>query len=201
MSETIKDGCGSGYLTRVTSDNRLTTYAVIAPYIEFASSKHQDAYNLNLIRAPVSASTQTIVMQIRNTDPQRLLHIWNNVISYNGGDTNHNRVLDFNISTGVSFPPTSGYVLGFVAPLWINLPKTPPITGYLWDKTTPGGMQFVSPGSIAFSTLITQGSYYHPLDGCVVIPPGDTLTYSMNAEETGVASLSVKMYFKAAEDD
>lgn len=197
MSETIKDGTGSGYLARVTSDNRLETYSIQSPYIEYATSRYQNGWNLNLVSAPLTGGVETIVAQLKNTDSNNA-YIWNYLISYNGGDTNHNRVMSFNVKVGTG-APISAYVTANIAPLWVNLQKSSTLTGYIWDKTTAGGMVMANAGTTVFSTYVAQGSFLHAVEGSVTLPPGETITYSMIAEESGLASLAIKFYQKNEE--
>lgn len=55
MSETIKDGAGTGYLAKVTSENKLTTEAIAEDIVAHVNAIEEQVYSIVVSQTPVGA--------------------------------------------------------------------------------------------------------------------------------------------------
>jgi len=196
MSETIRDGTGTGYLTRVDSDNRLWTAAVSTPKITERAEAGQ-SYFLSINDAPLASGTDTKVIYLKNNDPT--LYLYTNVLclGWNGGNTNHNRTMTM-YSVADTGTPTGSMQSVVVPNFLIGVGGVANGTFMRWDKTNPGGMTTPNVGTVAVGLICSQGMTYHWLHGALVFPPGQERCFSLKAEEDGVASMMAHIYYAPA---
>lgn len=195
MSETIKDGTGTGYLAKVSNDNKLWVESVATPKITDVAARGE-SYFLSINDAPLASGTDTKVLYLKNGDPTMYMYTHVLCLGWNGGSTNHNRCMTMYSIAGTGVP-TSGAQSVVVPNFLVGIGGLANGTFMRWDKTLAGGM--VTPGGTAAVGLIcAQGMTYHWLNGALVFPPGQERCFSLKAEEDGVASMMAHIYYAPA---
>lgn len=104
MAEQIKDGTGSGYLTKVDSDNRFYTRSVTEPE-EFFANQKGNAYNLNTGIVTLTDDNETTLFYMKNNEEKAFV-ITATVIAIWASDGDG---LDM-LSTIVRNPTTGGII-------------------------------------------------------------------------------------------
>lgn len=186
MSEQIKDGTGKGYLAKVNSENQLITDSVVTTGLGHASRVHGYAFSVG---TPVMAVTATggAVLWFQHTDTSFNFIVHRILMGWNGGDTNHNRVINGSLFYGASVPTANQTTF---TPANMNRSSQNAIEGtsYLWDEVGDG-MTIADPGTFVGSLLVGQGMSVLDVEDSIIIPPNLSFSITVAPEEAGNAVL------------
>ena len=193
MSHIIEDGKGTGKKAKVDADNKLATTAITRIAITFISESLGDAFRVTSTFLPITA-TRGCVFWFRNNSATKHFHVSTVRIGWNGGDTNHNRVVKAELRGGVSEPSANNQT---AATLGLNsiAPKTPEMTAYEWDSVSTG-MTVASEGVLSATAIFSQGLTVVDVEGAIIMGTNGALGIFFQAEETGLATITVEGYFE-----
>lgn len=191
----IQDGTGKGYWAKVDSYNRINTYSTTIKEISDVSTRNENAFSVTTDVYTFNSTNEHPWLYIKNTNPNLYLYISSIIYSYNGGDTNHNRVMTKRVYRDVSVP-TDRYDECCQANLNIGSGNTALLTAYSWDGSTGDGMEIDTSSANNVSTsIVGQGSLtLGDLEG-VVLPYNASMLFTYEPEEIGTATISTKLYF------
>lgn len=191
---TIKDGTGQGYRAKVNNNNRLLTTANTQSTISAVSNEFGQAFSFSALEKAVVANTEYHLLWIKNTNPNNNFLINRVVVSYNGGNTNHNRVVTGRFRLG-SIPPSANFTS--IPGGALNQSKNaniPLAEAYVWNGTG-SGMTITSSGPIALSGYFRQGFTDIVYDGTFSLGYNNVIDLTMTAEEDGLVSLVVTGWY------
>lgn len=189
----IKDGTGSGYRAQVDLDHRIRVRATASADIEFNSTKYGTAFNFLSVENSITSGSEYHVLWLKNTDTNRKLHINTIYVSYNGGNTNHNRVLINRIRFGSSTPSannttTTGNNLNLVNS------NSALVEAYYWNGVG-AGMTISGNGPVILSSYFGNGFNHIDFQGALLLGYNQVLDFTIQAEETGIASIVLTGWF------
>jgi hypothetical protein len=196
MSDLIlKDGTGSGYRVKVTSDNSLQVDATTRSNAQYRSSQGV-GFAVALQIQSVTGGTEYAALRFKNTDTTRNWRVNNVFLSYNGGDTNHNRMCEGRFYVGMTAPSANATV---VTPGNLNLSSSgvAQADAHVWDGVG-SGMTVVSNGVLAYTGLFGPGFNQISFDGATVLGLNDILGLTVKPEETGKIALIMTGWFEEA---
>jgi hypothetical protein len=190
----IQDGTGNGYRAEVSNANRLLTAAVISTEFHHASEIDGRAYTmaaneLNLSNSAVDYN----VLLFQNTDPTLDFHLNKIYVSWNGGSTNHNRVLTARLRLG-GVVPTANSTL--ISPVNINTTKSLIALSnvYSWNGTG-NGMTILTPGTNLYSSYFKQGYTIVDFESAFILTYNIVVSISFQPEEAGLASVVISGHY------
>lgn len=189
MAESIKDGTGKAFLAKVTNKNLLAVKAEVDQRLAVASLEDGKGWSVGTSVLPVTATGGHMLwFKHENTDQDFVIHQL--LVSWNGGDTNHNRALTGNIFYGTP-EPTGNHLA--ISPLNLNRGSVAQsgMTVYMWNTVTGDGLTVASDGTAGGSAIGSQGMTTVNLEGSLVIPPNVAVSIKVGPEEAGKCSLIV----------
>jgi len=190
----IQDGSGKGYWAKVDSYNRTHTYSTTLKEISDVSSRTENSYSVTTELFTFNSTNEHPWLYIKNTNPSLYMFISSIIYSYNGGDTNHNRVMTKRVYRDIP-TPTDRYNNCCKSNLNIGSNNTALLTAYSWNGSGDGMEIDLTNSTYVSTSLITKGSLpLGDLEG-VVLPYNSSLLFTYEPEEIGTASISTKLYF------
>lgn len=190
MSTVIKDGTGASFNTKVDSNNRLQALSIDVPLVA-QKAIDGDTYVITTAFLPVT-TTEGLVQWFTNNETDKILVIETVQIFFNGGDTNHNRMVKWR-SYPLTTEPTTNTVTSPFANFNSTSAKTFNGIHKYWDGVGTGMTGHVL-GPQTSAILIGQSGAIFAARGVQLIGPGLSIGATMEAEETGVASIFVVAY-------
>jgi hypothetical protein len=178
----IKDGTGRGYAAEVDVNNRLHTKAVTLQELRVISDADQQAYMISTDLLTVPAS-EANVFWFKFTGANQRIHIEKFWFNWNGGDTNHNRVVIARFWAGMAEPSANNEVLT-PGNLYFGSVNSPSLSAQGWDGVSTG-MTIASQGGQMGTALLAQGQTVMEHGGAVVLPKDQIFGLSVQAEEIG----------------
>jgi hypothetical protein len=192
MPGMIKDGTGKGFLAKVDDKNRLFTRAINVP-IRASKAGMGQAFVISLDRVPITA-TKGLVGWLYNSDDSRYLAIPQISISWNGGDTNHNRVLEVDFAGGDGQPTTNTKAVVSRNTKGGD-PTALPAVALQWNGVGTGmtGHDVTQHVDISF-IAVAQGHTVVETEGAFLVSPKTSISLYARGEELGSSSVSVWSY-------
>lgn len=195
MAETIRDGTGAGALARVTSDNRLATDSIVT----LASSERSLTGNLFGVGTGYLTTSGSMsfggVLWLRNDATTEDLLVQKLIFGWNGGTTSFNRVVRSFIKYQTSAPTGNATSINDQIE---NISKTGgaavasgKVTAFKWDGVGDG-FTGGSGGFLQIPNQIPQGNTSIPIDGEIILGPGDAM--EMQVIDSGTADLEAGIY-------
>lgn len=190
----IQDGSGKGYWTKVDSYNRIHTYSTGLKEISDVSSRSENAYSITTDVITFNSTNEHPWLYMRN-DSDLYLYISSVIYSYNGGDTNHDRVMIKRVYRDVP-EPTDRYSNDCnQSNLNMGSNNTASLTTYSWDGSGDGMEIDLTDVKQLSTSLIMKGSLLlGNLEG-IILPFNSSMLFTYEPEEVGTASISIKLYF------
>lgn len=199
MSETLKDGRGTGNRAQVDEDGRLRTHATALTAMAHASKSHGRAFSIPALNYSLSTADQEYnLVWVRNDDPEYNMHINRFYIGWNGGDTNHNRTLDCRMYVGTP-EPTANNTSFNLGNLNFTSSRESVTTNYLWDGVG-NGLTVAAQGTKAIANYFSQGTTTIEVDGTIVVGYGQAIMLTATPEEAGDVSLIASVWFTESGD-
>lgn len=185
MSTIIKDGTGASFNAKIDSNNRIQTLSVDIPLVA-QKAIDGDTYVFLTDFLPVT-TTEGLMQWFTNNETDKILVIETVQVFFNGGDTNHNRVVKWR-----AFPLTTEPTTNTITSPFGNLNSTSAKTfngvHKYWDGVGTGMTGHVL-GPQTAAILIGQSGALFAAKGVQLIGPGLSIGVTLEAEETGVASI------------
>ena len=186
MTDFIKDGTGTGYRAKVTSDNRLTTDSVETT-AESLASVGGDSFNVSNDIVDITSDAETALIHIRNTNSEDW--VVTRVYFHFGGSTGGVGSGEFCMTTNA----TTGTLISggsAVTPVNANLGSAKLLVGEFLQGTNGST---VTDGIEFLRTIVPSFTSRNiiPFDS-VIVPPGASLSLSFKPP-AGNTSLNVQL--------
>jgi len=188
----IKDGKGKGFLAGINKYNRLDVSASTSPRIYYESRDREAAFGITIPQLTVTTGGER-VLYIKNTSSTQNMVITDIRPCWNGGTTNHNRALAFQIWFG-SAAPTANNTTGAAGNLNRSSNNTFDLDVEYWDEAA-GGMT-IAGGAAGLSLLLGQGSTRLEIGGAIILGANDTISFQMTGEEIGEVAMVVRGFME-----
>lgn len=200
MSElTIKDGSGRGYRAKVDEYNRLLTRTASITQSALVSDRDGLAFTLPAMNYSLGVGAQEYyLLWFKNKDPDRHFHINRYYLTWNGGDTNHNRIVDVRMYVGTG-EPSANYVDFTPGNLNLTSPRVALCEAKLWN-TVGNGITVPSAGTKAQAAYLGQGAVQFDVDGTFIIGYDQIIAISAIPEEAGKVSLIVSGWYEVEQE-
>jgi hypothetical protein len=190
----LKDGTGSGYLTKVDNRNRVYTNSVSIREMSFISGVDEQAYAFTTSNLSITTSEYAVawITMPTGTDHMHIEKAW---LNWNGGDTNHNRVC-FVRFHGAMGTPSANHQAVTPRNLRVGSSNSANLTVYEWDGVG-SGMTVSTNGASMGLIHVTQGLTTVDLDGSVIVPKDGVLGLTVEGEEAGKFAMGLTLWFNA----
>lgn len=191
----IKDSTGKGVFAKVTEDNELLTRAVTSSVPHKAALKGDDAVTgtpILVLNATTTPAVDSKVIYLRNDSDIPYVFSFN-LNSWNGGDTNHDRVMyvDFFIETGTVL---ANNTLTPAFSLNQTITKDIPLTIEVWDGVD-NGLTFTNGAPFSSTTLNPKGVTKIASPDTLILGRGKAISAALRGEEVGVGGIVIFGYF------
>jgi len=192
MTTEIKDGFGTGGRARVDQYGQLYVHAVSSEELH-SDSLAERAFGVGTIKLPLTANGGFMLwLKHTNTEADLIVHdLW---VSWNGGDTNHDRCCELQLYEGGSIPTANEYAIT-AKNLNLGSAKQAAITAYMWNTATGDGLTIATPGNLVGEALIAKGFTKGQFTGALIVPPEKSLAIKLIPEEAGNATLMLLTAF------
>ena len=197
MSMTIKSGVGSAYLAGVSADNELLVRSQ-SRQLELVKTIDGRTFLAATLLLDIT-TTQGMVGWMQLTDTVNQLAIASIAVSWNGGDTNHDRCCEVAFMAGATQPDTNTATLSLRNTNTTST-RTLGATGLKWDGVGTG-MTGHTPGLTLAESTFRKGYTVLDLEGKMIIGPSSTLSVLAKGEEAGRMSVTVYFYLLEQGDD
>lgn len=188
----IKDGTGKGYSARVCSHNRLAVNAVVIK-IEAWKAQQGRTYSMNTGILPAAAS-KNLLFWSHYTAENKFLALERLIISWNGGNTNHNRCANVYLEVGLTQPDTGTEEQPIRNTNSAQASNTLAATALRWDGTTGTGMTGHTIGVATQEYIVDRGKTCWEVGGSFIIAPGYKLGIYIEGEEAGYAAIGTRFF-------
>jgi hypothetical protein len=189
----IKDGTGSGSVVKV-ENTRLWTQSVMKTTLANTADVSGYSFTWGCYGKTLPGTDEYTILRIKNTDSQRHLHLHRFMLSWNGGDTNHNRCIVGAFYAG-TYPPSANYTSLNPSSTNFSMQLTAPSEAQTWDGVG-NGMTVATNGIKAFEHYFPQNITDVPLDGSIIVPFGISVGFTVKGEEVGKFSFLVSGWFE-----
>lgn len=188
----ILDGSGKGYRAFVNDDGKLEVSAVIDTYESYISANFGRAFSVSTRVQTLNSTNEHYVMWLQNQSQQYDMRIWVANFAWNGGSTNHNRVMKWGwyVASGA---PTANYTTAVVGNLNLKSNNTSGVSVYKWDGVGDG-MTMGSAGFLTTQELFAQGHSIISAQGIPVLGYNDISAFSITGEEIGDFVITLRFY-------
>lgn len=192
------DDLRTGKSVRLTSDNRILTESIT----ELVSSERSRAgklWGLGTGNLTVTSSMSLgSVLWFKNGTVDEDWYVQKLIFGWNGGSTNFDRTV-FSLIYYNSADPTANNTS--IDAAIENISKSGStaavtkdnFTGYKWDEVGTG-MTVGSGGFAQIPNRIAKGNTSIPIDGEIILGPGNSMEFRITPEETGEFHVSVVFY-------
>lgn len=195
----IKNGTGDGNRAEVDSEHRLHVAAKTRTASSISTEKGL-SFGFAVLDRTITGGHEHGVFRFKNEDPNYDYQVTRIFMAWNGGDTNHNRVI-VGRAYKDSVAPT-GHCLDNatypqIGPGNLNLGSSRTAIGeyHIWNGASGLGMEMTSSGTLIQSVMGAQGTTVLDIDGTIDIPFGSSYFITLEAEETGKFSIIATGWF------
>jgi len=189
----IQDGTGTGKRLKIDSNNRAQVRAQSELVIAVKSLDDGDAYQMYCPSLTLGGVAEHNAFYFKNTSETRSFVINKYFLSWNGGDTNHNRIAFVKQYINAGAPTANSTQFG-AGNLNTGSGNVASMTVYYWDGVGTTGMTQTA-GTQAGELQISQGVKVVDIQGSTVIAPQDSITISFTGEEVGKIGVTIEGYF------
>lgn len=137
------------------------------------------------------------VLWVRNDDNDRDFIISTIFSGWNGGDTNHDRVITVTSKANATIP-TANNTASALLNTNLGSSRTADATVFIWDGVGTTGMSTTN-GTVLSGGGHEKGSVEIDFKAATIIPAGASFSMSLAPEEAGVASVGFVGWFEDAE--
>lgn len=194
----LTDGTKGRTPARVSGDNRLTTEAITEP-ISSERSRAGRLWGAGTGSISVSSSMSLgPVLWIKNTGVTYDWYVQKLVYGWNGGTTNHNRTVLSFIKYQTTEPTGANTAINAAIE---NISKSgsaaavtnTDFTGHKWDESGTG-MTGGTGGYLQIPNRLAIGNTSIPIDGEIILGPGDSMELQITPEEDGLFNAAIVFY-------
>jgi hypothetical protein len=174
----------------VNEDHELLTRAATTSYISKLAGRDK-AFGTTTPMLAIPTNGGRMFWMVNNSDDEdfRIDSLWCN---WNGGSSTHIAVLFGQMYFSDGAPTANQVQSGFGSMKSAPTPlMSQDLGAYYWDGVGTGMTMASSTMYPAFVWCTPKGAYQYHLDGCVVIPPQNTLSFALQGEEAGLASVNL----------
>lgn len=191
MSNTIKDGKGRGYLAEVDSENFLRTRAVVLDEAVYFAREYGNSYYVTSSSMTLNSTNSHVVLFLQNTNSSRPIQINGVSYSWNGGSTNHNRVMRIRIIK-TTVLPSANYEEATAVNLNWGSSTSPDVLIYKWDGVGDG--MTISSGLSIFDNWVDKGFTPVLTRGVPIVRFNNGIVIEVTGEEIGTFSCSFEFF-------
>jgi len=191
----ILDGKGDGYKVQVDKDHRMLTKSIIETEEAFIASKDARSYLVSTLVHTLNSTNEHKVLYLRNNSQQYDMRIQTVYLSWNGGSTNHDRVMKWSWYVAPN-EPTANHEEALVGNLNFRSNNIANITAYKWDGVGDGITW--DNGIIGSEELLGNGHSKIENWGTPIIGFNNAVGLAFTGEEIGDFSATVRFYMKEA---
>lgn len=184
----IKDGTGKGYRAKVTEMNYLAVDAVQ----ETAWHRNSEQDVGYILSAPQQAITATGGRFLWAQSSDLPLHINGFFVGWNGGSTNHNRMMEIQVYFNDTKPSVNTQVLTPRNPI-SNGGRAINIDSVSWNGTGNGMTTFTA-GTLIDNYIVGPGFTFIPIDGSLLVAVNNSVSINLKGEEAGNATFVFSGY-------
>lgn len=188
----ILDGSGKGYRAFVNDYGKLEVCATVETNESYISSVFGRAFSVSTLVHTLNSTNEHYVMWLQNQSQQYDMRIWVANFAWNGGSTNHNRVMKWNWYVG-SGEPTANHTTAISGNLNLKSNNDSEVSVYKWDGVGDG-MTMGSSGVLTTQELFSQGHSIIEARGIPVIGYNDISAFSITGEEIGDFVITLRYY-------
>ena len=188
------DGKGRGYQAGVDGNNRLLINGVSQTEIASSSAAGR-AFSAGTPMLSVTSTDGSMLYYANNCSVNaRVSKVY---IHWNGGDTNHNRVMFISFYKDCSAPSANNTASALSNLNWGSGNTASDCVVNYWDEASTG-MTVATQGTPVGFVCVAQGQTTMEINDSIIIPNGSTLCVNMRGEEAGEASVIVSMSYEEA---
>ena len=197
----ILDGTGNNRSAKVTSDNRLRGDVVTEP-ISAERSRKGLLFGTGTGSVSVTDGMSLApVLWLKNSGTDHDFYIGKLIYGWDGGSTNFNRTILSFIKYQTSQPTTN---TADASPAIENISRSGTTaavtdgdaTALKWDGGgTDAGMTGGSGGYLQIPNRLAQGNTSIPIDGEIILGPGDAMEIQVTPQEDGLFNAAI-IYYK-----
>lgn len=188
----ILDGTGKGYRAKVTNCGKLEVCSVVETNESYLSGNFGRAFSISTLVQTLNSTNEHYVMWMKNQSQNYDMRIWVANFAWNGGSTNHNRVMKWSWYVG-SGEPTANHTAAISGNLNLSSNNDSEVTTYKWDGVGDG-MTMGSAGIKTTEELFSQGHSIIEARGIPVIGYNDVIAFSITGEEVGDFVITVRYF-------
>ena len=196
----ITSGTGTVNAAAVTSDNRLKTDTISEP-ISTERSRQGLLFGTGTGSVSVTSGMSLApVLWLKNSGTDYDFYVQKLIFGWNGGSTNFNRTILSFIKYQTTQPTTN---TADASPAVENISKSgstsavtdPDATALKWDGGGADvGMTGGSGGYLQIPNRLAQGNTSIPIDGEIILGPGDAMEMQVTPEQDGLYNVAIVYY-------
>jgi hypothetical protein len=183
----IKDGGGSGSAALVDT-GRLQTDAVIESSFH-RLSEEGFGWTLSMPKKTLTTTGGQVLWAAANDLP---LHIFGIHVGWNGGSTNHNRMVELEVRFQSTVPTALNTEL-LARDARAGVTRIPDITAHVWNGSSDG-MTGSTEGILMHTFTCGPGYSFISLDGSLLVSTDVSFSINAKPEEVGTLTLSMHGY-------
>lgn len=195
MSETIKDGTGKGYLTKVNQHHQLFTESVIQ-----TEESHICGHGLSFVASTkvltLNSTNPHLFLYLKNTNTEKNIHIWIVNFAWNGGSTNYNRTMKWGWVIAPN-EPTGNHILVTPGNLNFTSGNNAEALVYKWDGVGDG--MIYTGGIIPSEEMFGQGISKVEARGIPILGLNNAIGFVLTGDEIGNAAITMRFFYKDKE--
>ena len=188
----------NGKRALVSNNNQLHTLSETRIALHSYADRRA-AYIFSMPPRTLPGTSEYMMMWFAPTDTARHAHVERVIYSWNGGSTNHNRVMTVRLYIGTPAPSANAVAFS-PGNMWIG-DLTPAEGSYYQWNTVGNGMTVASNGVFATGSMYSQGQTPYVFDGGMVIPNGVSVGLTVQGEEEGDFAISVIGFFEGMHNE
>jgi hypothetical protein len=192
MDGMVEDGTGGSYRVKVDSRNRFHVDSLTKPEGRIVAEEGR-AFNALSIGMTFNSTNPHAILRIVNLDQNRNMAIESIMVSWNGGDADHNRAMYMELFRDMDAPSANYNDFSPVNSL-VGDPNPAIGTFNRWDGVGDG-MTIAATGTPEFAAYVGQGLTIIPWNGTIILPYGRPLGVQLTPEQLGGYSLDVGFYY------
>lgn len=193
MAEIIKDGTGTGKTLKINENNKAMCDSVIQSEESEVAERTGQSFVISTLVKTLNSTDPHFFLYLKNTSVDKNLYIWIANFGWNGGSTNHNRVLKWGWLVN-SNEPTANHTAVIPGNLNFTSSEVASAIAYKWDGVGDG-MTYTG-GGIASEAIFAQGYPRIETRGIPILGVNHSFGILLTGEEVGDAVVTLRFYYK-----
>lgn len=192
MPDTIRDGTGEGFLVKVTEQHRMLVSSVVQREESYIADEFGQTYVITTQGVTLNSINQHVLLYVKNTSPTKKLYHATMEIGYNGGSVNRDRSMKLQILGGFT-GPSANHVVVPINNVNFTSGNVAEADCCIWDGVGDG-MTFA--GGVVNEGVFPAGHNVFETHGMPIMGLNDIMAVGVEAEEIGLVSVSIRLFFK-----